>query len=76
MDGAITLMTKSYIRGTDFKLINKKATNKGGFLAIVTFLIDSITDYIQATGRVARQGKPGVFIEIYSQEELVLLDIE
>lgn len=54
-------MTNSYIRGTDFKLFNKKAENAGGFHAIVTYLIDNTADYIQATGRVARQGKKRKF---------------
>jgi preprotein translocase subunit SecA len=53
----ITLLTNSFIRGTDFKLLNKKALEHGGFHAIVTYLIDTTADYIQATGRVARQGK-------------------
>ena len=66
----ITLMTSSFIRGTDFKLYNKKAIKAGGFHAIVTYLIDSPADYIQATGRVARQGKQGSFIEIYQKDDL------
>jgi hypothetical protein len=60
-------MPHSFIRGTDFKLYNRKAEEAGGFHAIVTYLIDNTADYIQATGRVARQGKKGSFIEIYSQ---------
>lgn len=60
-------MTHSFIRGTDFKLYNKKAEKVGGFHAILTYLIDNTADYIQATGRVARQGNPGSFIEIYNR---------
>lgn len=69
-------MTYSYIRGTDFKLYNKKAENAGGFHAIVAYLIDNTADYIQATGRVARQGKKGSFIEIYNREDLDILQID
>ncbi len=69
-------MTYSYIRGTDFKLFNKKAENAGGFHAIVTYLIDNTADYIQATGRVARQGKKGSFIEIYNREDFDILQID
>lgn len=58
-------MTNSFIRGIDFKLLNKIAIQKGGFHAIVTYLIESTADYIQATGRVARAGKPGTFIQIF-----------
>lgn len=68
-------MTNSFIRGTDFKLYNKKAIKAGGFHAIVTYLIDNPADYIQATGRVARQGKNGSFVEIYNKGDLELLDI-
>jgi hypothetical protein len=43
--------------------LNSKQTNEaGGFHAIVTYLINNPADYIQATGRVARQGKNGSFI--------------
>lgn len=69
-------MTHSYIRGTDFKLYNKKAENVGGFHAIVSYLIDNTADYIQATGRVARQGKKGSFIEIYNREDFDILQID
>lgn len=54
-------MTNSFIRGTDFKLLNKNVNQKGGFHGIVTYLIGSTADYIQATGRVARAGKNGSF---------------
>lgn len=60
-------MTKSFIRGTDFKLNNKKVIAAGGYHAIVAYLIDIPADYIQATGRIARQGKEGSFIEIYTE---------
>lgn len=55
-------MTHSYIRGIDFKLHDKKALSAGGFHGIVAYLIETPADYIQATGRVARQGKDGSFI--------------
>lgn len=61
-------MTSIYIRGTDFKLLNKIVIDAGGFHAIVTYLIDSPADFIQATGRIARQGKKGTFIEIFINE--------
>lgn len=61
-------MTESFIRGTDFKLLNKQAIKAGGYHAIVAYLIDSPAEYIQATGRIARQGKEGTFIEIYPEE--------
>jgi hypothetical protein len=54
-------MTNSYIRGVDFKLYSKKTELSGGFHAIVTYLIDNTADYIQATGRIARNGKNGSF---------------
>lgn len=76
MKDTITFMTNSYIRGTDFKLYNKKAIEVGGFHGIVTYLIQSPADYIQATGRVARQGTKGTFIEIYIQEDFELLGID
>ena len=41
---SITLMTNTYIRGIDFKLTNKKAIEKGGFHAIVTYQIEAEAD--------------------------------
>lgn len=38
---SITLMTNTYIRGIDFKLTNKKALEKGGFHAILTYQIET-----------------------------------
>lgn len=61
-------MTNVFIRGTDFKLQNKNAIKVGGFHAVITYLIDSEADWIQATGRIARQGKPGSIEEVYSEE--------
>lgn len=58
----ITLLTNCFIRGIDFKLFNKKAKEIGGFHGIVTYLIESVADYVQAQGRVARQGNKGSFI--------------
>jgi hypothetical protein len=43
-------------------LQNKNAVKVGGFHAFVTFLVSSKADWIQATGRVARQGKPGSIV--------------
>lgn len=68
-------MTDSFIRGTDFKLLNKQAKKAGGYHAIVTYLIDSPADFIQATGRIARQGKDGTFIDIINEDELEILEL-
>lgn len=62
MKNSITLMTSSFTRGIDFKLFNKKAQEAGGFHAIITYLIETVADFIQASGRVARQGKDGSYI--------------
>ena len=61
------MLTDSFIRGTDFKLLNKKTNEFGGFHGIVAFLLDNEANYIQAMGRVARQGKNGSFIEIFEK---------
>lgn len=68
-------MTETFIRGTDFKLIDKSSEKAGGFHAIVTYLIDNTADYIQALGRVGRQGKPGSFIEIFMKDDFEFLGL-
>ena len=49
------------------ELLNKKANEFGGFHGIIAYLLDNEANYIQAMGRVARQGKNGSFIEIFEK---------
>jgi preprotein translocase subunit SecA len=57
--GKITILTFDFGRGTDFKLKGKDDPSNPGVHVICSFLPTSYSDYIQLTGRTARQGKNG-----------------
>lgn len=57
--GQITLMTKSFGRGTDFKVFDPKVNEAGGIHIIQTFLSEDEAEEIQIKGRTNRQNTPG-----------------
>ena len=65
--GAVTLFTKCFGRGTDFKVFDPKIIGAGGVHVIQTFFSDDISDEVQIKGRTARQGHKGTY-------KLVVLD--
>jgi len=62
---AITLMTRNYGRGTDFKCNNLEINAAGGVHVLLTFLPSSMSEYIQIQGRTCRQDNYGSFREIF-----------
>jgi hypothetical protein len=65
--GRITLLTKSFGRGTDFVSRDQVVSANGGAHVIQTFLSTEISEETQIKGRTARQGDHGSY-------SMVLLD--
>ncbi|KAL4460810.1 hypothetical protein ABPG74_016282 [Tetrahymena malaccensis] len=65
---AITLATKPFGRGTDFKCYDRTLIKNGGIHIIQTFLSETIAEQIQIQGRTARQGDPGSYSLVVLQE--------
>ena len=59
--GNITLMTKSFGRGTDFVIRDEILIKSGGVHVIQSFYSTSKSEEIQIKGRTARQGDPGSY---------------
>lgn len=59
--GNITLMTKSFGRGTDFVIRDEILIKIGGVHVIQSFYSTSKSEEIQIKGRTARQGDPGSY---------------
>ena len=57
--GSISLMTKSFGRGTDFQVFDKNIQEKGGVHIIVTMLCMEEADEVQLKGRTNRQNSKG-----------------
>ncbi|EKX42858.1 hypothetical protein GUITHDRAFT_73630, partial [Guillardia theta CCMP2712] len=56
---AVTLMTRSYGRGTDFACYDKALVKYGGVHIVVTFLPEDESEAKQIYGRTCRQDDPG-----------------
>ncbi len=65
--GSITLLTREFGRGTDFKCYDDRLNVSGGVHVIQTFVSDSVSEETQIKGRTARQGNLGSY-------SMVLLD--
>ena len=57
--GIITLMVKSFARGTDIPCNDRTVKKNGGIHLILTYLPEEYSEEKQAFGRVARQGEEG-----------------
>ena len=55
-------------RGHDFNCAEEHANNEGGMLVIATTVPDT-REWIQWTGRTARQDRPGQFVVVMSKED-------
>jgi hypothetical protein len=66
----ITLMTRSYGRGTDFKSRHPDVEMNGGVHVILTFLPESQSELVQIQGRTCRQNKSGSFRYILCKERI------
>ena len=67
----VTLSTKTYMRGTDFKCHDTQLFNNGGVHVIVTFYPETFSDEVQGKGRTCRQSDPGSFQKILFADHLV-----
>ncbi len=67
---AVTLMTRTFGRGTDFKCHNGKIESAGGMHVILTYLPQSKSEKIQIQGRTCRQDYSGSFREIFWAQDL------
>jgi len=67
---AITLMTKSFGRGTDFKCHNKQIDAAGGVHVILTYLPQSMSEIVQIQGRTCRQDYQGSYREMFWAQDL------
>jgi len=67
--GKITLITKSFGRGTDFICRDEKVRLQGGVHVLQVFFSRELSEEVQIIGRTARQGDPGSF-------SMILLDTD
>jgi uncharacterized protein YegL len=67
---AITLMTKTFGRGTDFKCHNREVDSVGGVYVILTYLPQSLSEKVQIQGRTCRQDYKGSFREMFWAQDL------
>lgn len=76
--GKITLMTRDYGRGTDFKVFDESifTIGHGGLHVIQTFLSIENSEEVQIRGRTARQGNPGTYILIIKDSDLEQLEMK
>ncbi len=68
--GQVTLLTKSFGRGTDFVCRDQTVSSNGGAHVIQTFLSAEISEETQIKGRTARQGDHGSFSMVLLEDAL------
>ena len=68
--GQITLLTRGFGRGTDFRCDDEKVKNARGIHVIQTFLSEEFSEEVQIKGRTARQGDPGSYSLILREKDL------
>lgn len=68
--GAITLLTREFGRGTDFKCYDSRLVMSGGVHVIQTFVSDQVSEETQIKGRSARQGDKGSFSMVLNKRAL------
>ena len=73
--GSITLFTRPFGRGTDFKCRDPGVKERGGVHMIQTFLAESLSEETQLQGRCARQGDKGSYAMVLLDTELEKFDI-
>ena len=66
----ISLLTKSFGRGTDFTILEKIVKTNGGAYLIAAVLPDDKSEQVQIKGRVARIDDPGSFVFILTEENV------
>ena len=68
--GQISLLTRSYGRGTDFICRDDEVNANWGIHVIQTFLSEELSEEIQIKGRTARQGEDGSYSLCLKLEDL------
>jgi hypothetical protein len=68
--GQVTLLTKSFGRGTDFVCRDQVVSANGGTHVIQTFLSAEISEETQIKGRTARQGDHGSYSMVLLENDL------
>eukprot|EP00960_Hanusia_phi_P008764 251042-Hanusia_phi.AAC.1 len=66
----VTLMTRSYGRGTDFACCHKALVKYGGVHVLTTFLPQDESEEKQIFGRTCRQDNPGSTKIIVFEDDL------
>ena len=74
--GQITLITRTFGRGTDFVCHDQRVEASGGVHVIQTFLSEEASEEVQIKGRTARQSQPGSFSLILNYRDLERFDIK
>jgi hypothetical protein len=69
-EDTITLVTRSYGRGSDFVSFSRAVNDKGGVHVILTFLPELLSEMVQIKGRTCRQDNKGSFEEIYWKDDI------
>lgn len=68
--GYVTLMSREFGRGTDFKSYDSRLSANGGVHVIQTFFADNVSEEVQIKGRTARQGDKGSFSMVLSSQKI------
>lgn len=69
-EGRVTLLTKTFGRGTDFMCRNKQVLANGGVHVLQTFFSEELSEEYQIMGRGARQGDRGSYRMILLDKDL------
>ncbi len=73
--GQVTLLTKSFGRGTDFVCRDQVVSSNGGAHVIQTFLSAEISEETQIKGRTARQGDHGSYSMVLLEDSLHVFQV-
>lgn len=69
--GMVTICTRVFARGSDFVCHDATTIEKDGVHLIMLFVPDCEAEFVQARGRIARQGNPGSYQEILLRPQLI-----
>ena len=70
ISGRVSLITKTFGRGTDFVCRDEKVIAQGGVHVIQTFFSKNLSEEVQIKGRTARQGDKGSYSIILLDKEI------
>ena len=74
--GAMTLASSKFGRGTDFKCYDDEIKASGGIHVIQTFVSEKLSEETQIKGRTARQGDEGSYSMVLDGFDLEKFDIK